>query len=42
MCLALISSPFVVAFEQHEMKDEEIAANKCCCRSHLVVAVAIA
>jgi len=24
------------------MKDEEIAANKCCCRSHLVVAVAIA
>jgi hypothetical protein len=40
--LALISSPFVVAFERHDMKDEKRAANKCCCCSHFVVAVAIA
>jgi len=40
--LALISSsPFVVAFGRHDMKDEDLAANICCSCSQFVVVVAM-
>jgi len=40
--LVLISSsPFVVAFGRHDMKDEDLAANICCSCSQFVVVVAM-
>ena len=34
ICLMLMSSLFVLAFERHDMKNEKLAANRCCCCSH--------